>query len=48
MELNCEDYIRYLGILMDNNVSWKNHVEHVLGKISKTIGMLSKVRHFVP
>ena len=48
MELNCEDYMRYLGVLMDKNVSWKHHVEHGLSKISKKIGMLSKLRHFVP
>ena len=48
MERNCEDCIRYLGVLMDKNLSWKHHVEHVLSKISKTIGMLSKLRHFVP
>lgn len=48
MELNCEDYMRYLGVLMEKNLSWKHHVEHVSSKISKTIGMLSKLRHFVP
>jgi hypothetical protein len=47
-ELNCEDYIKYLGVLMDKNLSWKYHVEHVLSKISKTVGMISKLRHFVP
>ena len=34
-ELNCEDYIKYLGVLMDKNLSWKYHVEHVLSKLSK-------------
>ena len=47
-ELNCNDHIKYLGVLMDKNLLWKYHVEHVLNKISKTIGMISKLRHFVP
>ncbi len=33
---------------MDKNLSWKYHVEHVLSKISKTVGMISKLRHFAP
>ena len=33
---------------MDKNLSWKYHVEHVLSKISKTVGMISNLRHFVP
>ncbi len=30
------------------NISRKYHVEHVLNKISKTVGIISKFRHFVP
>ena len=29
-------------------LSWKNHVDSIALKISKTIGLLSKLRHFVP
>ena len=32
---------------MDKNLSWKYHIEHVLNKISKTVDMISKLRHFV-
>ena len=47
-ELSREDHIKYLGVLMDTNLSWNYHVEYVLNKISKTIGLISKLRHFVP
>ena len=33
---------------MDKNLSWNNHVEHVLSKISKTVDLIAKLRHFVP
>ena len=33
---------------MDKNLSWKYHIEHVLNKISKTVDMISKLKHFVP
>ena len=42
-----KDYIRYLGILIDSNLSWKFHIDYVCQKVSKTIGII-KLRHFVP
>ena len=37
-----------IGVLIDENLSWKNHLDCVITKISKTIGMIAKMRHFVP
>ena len=48
LSLECKDFIKYLGVLMDKNLTWKQHIEHVLSKISKTVGMIAKIRHFVP
>ena len=36
------------GVLIDYKLSWKNRVDSIALKISKTIGLLSKLRHFVP
>ena len=46
--LEQKRYIKYLGVLIDQNLSWKNHVNSVIIKISKTIGMIAKLRYFVP
>ena len=43
-----KSYIKYLGVLIDENLSWKNHLDCVITKISKTIDMIAKLRHFVP
>ena len=40
--------MKYLGVLIDYKLSWKNHIGSVASKISKTKGLLSKLRHFVP
>ena len=40
--------IMYSGVYIDENLSWKNHIDSVITKISKTIGMLSKLRHYIP
>ena len=39
--------IKYLGIIMDANLNWKNHIHELSKKISRGIGLLSKLRHFV-
>ena len=46
--LECKDYVKYLGILIDKNISWKKHIDTVTAKISKIVGIISKIRHFVP
>ena len=42
---NC---IKCLGLLIDENLSWKNHIYTLTTKISKTVGIIAKLRHFVP
>ena len=37
--MKSKDYVKYLGVLLDYNLSWKNHTEYVALKISKTIGI---------
>ena len=46
--LECKEFIKYLGILIDNNLTWKHHIDHITIKISRTIGLISKLRHLVP
>ena len=46
--LECKEFVKFLGILIDNNLSWKYQIDHIVIKISRTIGLISKLRHFVP
>ena len=46
--LDCKEFVKYLGTLIDNQLSWKQHINHVAIKISQTIGLISKLRSFVP
>ena len=34
----------YLGVGLDENLSWKDHVEYVSSKVSRRIGLLSRIR----
>jgi hypothetical protein len=42
------DFAKYLGVLIDNKLTWKNQIDAVNLKLSKGIGLLAKIRHFVP
>jgi len=38
---------KFLGILVDENLSWNQHVDYIENKISKNIGILYKTRHIL-
>ena len=42
-----KNYVKYLGILTDKNLWWKIHIDSVATKLSKTVGLIAKLRHFV-
>ena len=46
--LESKDYVKYLGVLIDKNLSWKFHIDVVATKISKIVGLIAKIRHFTP
>lgn len=38
---------KFLGVIVDNKVSWKPHVNYIKNKIAKSIGILSKTSRFL-
>ena len=41
-------YIKFLGVLLDENLSWKYHLTDLSKKLARTCGVFFKVRHFLP
>ena len=41
-------YLRYLGVLLDENLSWKPQIDLVKSKLKRANGYLSKLRHYLP
>ena len=37
---------KFLGVIIDHKIAWKEHVTYVSGKISRSIGILIKARSF--
>jgi len=46
--LEHKECVKYLGILIDHNLSWKHHVDFVALKVSRVTGLIAKLRYFVP
>ena len=42
-----ENFTKFLCVLMDENLSWKQHINDVSTKISKSIDILHKSRGIV-
>ena len=47
-KLTPTDNVKYLGIYIDNHLSFSKHINEVAAKLRKANGMLSKIRHYVP
>ena len=39
--------VKYLGIYLDNNLTWKPHIEYLCTKLSAARYLLIKLRHYV-
>ena len=39
---------KYLGIIMDNKLTFEDHIKHIKSKLIKGNAILAKVRHFIP
>ena len=45
--INEVDKTKFLGILIDNKLMWKQHIAYVSGKIARGIGMIIKARQYL-
>ena len=43
-DIKRESSIKFLGVLLDENLTWKNHIHAIENKISKNIGILFKAK----
>ena len=46
--LECKDYVKLLGVLIDKNLTWKYHIDYIASKISRAVGIISRLKHSVP
>ena len=46
-QIEEKEFTKYLGLLIDNKLTWNYHIKHANLKISKGIGILTKVRRYL-
>ena len=39
---------KFLGVIIDENLTWKNHVDCISKIVSKNIGVMNKLKHYIP
>ena len=47
-KLKRVDKTKFLGVTIDENLSWKNHIDGITKIISRNIGMINKLKFIIP
>ena len=47
-KLQPSSQIKYLGVIRQDNLHWTMHLVNLKKKLSHSIGLLFKIRHYVP
>ena len=47
MSVKSDNQVKYLGLIFDSNLNWKPYLHELSKKISRGIGVLSKIRYHV-
>ena len=40
--------VKYLGMLVDDKLTWDQHIDYISNKITRNIGILKRIRQFIP
>ena len=40
--------VKYLGMIVDDKLTWSQHVDYISSEITRNIGILKCIRHFIP
>ena len=47
-QIQTKTMIKYLGLIIDENLLWETHLNTLKLKLARANGMLAKIRHYVP
>ena len=46
--MNTSNFVKYLGVLIDNQLNFKHHTAMVAKKLSVAAGVINKIKHYIP
>ena len=44
--LTCDNFIKYLGVILDPLLSWKTHITELSKKVARSVGIFYKLRYY--
>ena len=47
-EIHRVNSTKFLGVLIDDNLTWKEHVNDICQKVSRTVGVMNRLKHIIP
>ena len=47
-KINPTTSVKYLGVHLNNSLTWEIHFKNLQTKLNREIGLLSKIRHYAP
>ena len=48
IKLECLDYFNFLGITIDKLLTWKEHINLIANKMSRTVGVINRLKNYIP
>ena len=47
-KINTTTCVKYLGVYLNDSLTWETHFKNLIPKLNRAIGLLSKVMHYMP
>ena len=47
-KINTTTSVKYLGVYLNDSLTWETHFKNLIPKLNRAIGLFSKVRHYTP
>ena len=47
IKLECLDYFNFLGITIVKHLSWKEHINLISNKLSRTVGVINRLKNYI-
>ena len=47
-KIKQESYVKFLGVLLNSNLSWKFHLAELSKMLARTAGLFYRIRHYAP
>jgi len=46
--ISYANYVKYLGVFIDEDLNWNNHIDYVCNNVKKYLGIFYKIRYKMP